>query len=68
MTSLQSRVERLESKSTAGTVAAVLGGMAVVEHTEDGRVMLPGGEVVTEDELNARLAGCTGRLLYLDLE
>ena len=49
-------------------VAAVLGGMAVVEHTEDGRVMLPGGEVVTEDELNARLAGCTGRLLYLDLE
>jgi hypothetical protein len=62
---LKTRVDKLESRSTAGTVAGALGGMAVVEELPDGKFELPGGEVVTQNELDDRLRGCKGHLLIL---
>jgi hypothetical protein len=68
MRNLTTRVERLESKQPADDVAARLGGFAVAKHVEGGLVEIAGGEIITEAELEKRLAGATGRLLFLDLE
>jgi hypothetical protein len=68
MSNLQTRLAKLETGQPADTVAARLGGMAVAEHDADGNVVLAGGETISEAELDARLAGCTGRLIFLDLE
>ena len=63
--SLQTRVDRLELSSTAGSIEGRLGGTAVVSLLEDGRFKLHGGEIVTRDELDKKLRGCVGHLLVL---
>lgn len=64
---LRSRVERLELKSNVGTIAARLGGMAVVTELPNGHYEIRDRRVLTDDELHEMLAGCTGRLLVLDI-
>jgi hypothetical protein len=62
--SLSSRVDKLESSSTAGSIADRLGGTAVVL-AENGRFKLHSGESITRAELDALLVGCRGHLIVL---
>ena len=63
--SIKTRIEKLESRSTAGTVAGALGGMAVVTRLPNGRYRLSDKREFTQAELDVLLRGCTGKLLIL---